>query len=247
MKKLIFILFLLLNFSYGNSQNENQNFISDFSDEFESQKIEVYDPLSGYNRVMTSFNDGVYTYVFNPITKGYVKVVPEIARVGFSNFFDNILFPVRFVNNLLQFKFQNSVDELARFLVNSTFGILGFMDPATTELGIEKHKEDFGQTLGYYGVGSGFHIVLPFLGPSNLRDTFGLVGDGYISPINDTSALNYKIPNDSTQTIYAGFSKYINDNSLNLGKYENLKKDALDLYPFLRDIYEQKREKEIGE
>lgn len=247
MRLVFFVFCFLFSFLDAKEAYERNNFISDFSNEFESQKVEVYDPLSGYNRIMTTFNDNVFIYVFNPTTKAYVKVVPETARVGLSNFFDNLLFPIRFVNNLLQFKFQNSVDELARFLVNSTFGILGFMDPATTELGIEKHKEDFGQTLGFYGVGSGFHIVLPFLGPSNLRDTFGLIGDSYVSPITDTSALNYKIPNDSSQTIYVGSAKYINDNSFDLGKYENLKKDALDLYPFLRDIYEQKREKEIRE
>lgn len=247
MKIIFFILFFVLNFSYASTNSENQSLMNDFSNEFESQKVEVFDPLSGYNRVMTSFNDNVYTYVFNPVTKGYVKVMPEVARVGVSNFFDNILFPIRFVNNLLQFKFQNSIDELARFLVNSTFGVLGFMDPATTELKIPRHKEDFGQTLGFYGVGPGFHIVLPFLGPSNLRDTIGLVGDGYVSPINDAGTLNYKIPDNSSQTVYIGTGEYINENSLNLGKYENLKKDALDLYPFLRDIYEQKREKEIGE
>ena len=247
MGKVIFVLFLLFKFSFGNNLENNESQMMDFSNEFEEKKIEVFDPLSGYNRVMTSFNDVVYVNVFNPITKGYVNVMPEPARVGVSNFFHNLLFPVRFINNLLQFKIQNSFEELGRFVVNSTFGILGFMDPASTHLGWEKHNEDFGQTLGFYGVGPGFHLVLPILGPSNLRDTFGLVGDGYVSPINDASALNYKIPNDSSQTIYAGGGKYLNDNSFDLGKYENLKKDAVDFYPFLRDVYEQRRNKLIEE
>jgi phospholipid-binding lipoprotein MlaA len=222
---------------------------NDFSDEFTEQKVEVFDPLSGYNRVMTSFNDKAYVYFLNPVAEGYATVVPEVARIGVSNFFDNILFPIRFVNNLLQFKFKNSVEELGRFLMNSTFGILGLMDPATEQLGWEKHNEDFGQTLGFYGVGSGFHIVLPLLGPSNLRDSVALVADGYVSPINyfGNSDLNYKIPNNDEQTIYIATGKVINRTSLTLGQYESLKKDALDLYPFLRDIYEQKREKEIKE
>jgi phospholipid-binding lipoprotein MlaA len=222
---------------------------NDFSDEFSEQKVEVFDPLSGYNRVMTSFNDKAYVYFLNPVAEGYATVVPEVARIGVSNFFDNILFPIRFVNNLLQFKFKNSVEELGRFLMNSTFGILGLMDPATEQLGWEKHNEDFGQTLGFYGVGSGFHIVLPLLGPSNLRDSVALVADGYVSPINyfGNSDLNYKIPNNDEQTIYIATGKVINRTSLTLGQYESLKKDALDLYPFLRDIYEQKREKEIKE
>jgi phospholipid-binding lipoprotein MlaA len=245
LKKIIFTFILLFNIVVAS----DEVITNDFSDEFTEQKVEVFDPLSGYNRVMTSFNDKAYVYFLNPVAEGYATVVPEVARIGVSNFFDNILFPIRFVNNLLQFKFKNSVEELGRFLMNSTFGILGLMDPATEQLGWEKHNEDFGQTLGFYGVGSGFHIVLPLLGPSNLRDSVALVADGYVSPINyfGNSDLNYKIPNNDEQTIYIATGKVINRTSLTLGQYESLKKDALDLYPFLRDIYEQKREKEIKE
>jgi len=246
LKKIIFIFLLL--FSVVVASDEVS--LNDFSDEFSEEKVEIIDPLSGYNRVMTSFNDKAYIYFLNPVAKGYATVVPEVARTGVSNFFDNILFPIRFVNNLLQFKFKNSAEELGRFLINSTFGILGFMDPASEQLKWEEHNEDFGQTLGFYGVGSGFHIVLPFIGPSNVRDSLGLIADGYISPINnfgEKENLDYKIPSNDEQTIYIASGKVINKTSLNLGKYENIKKDALDLYPFLRDIYEQRREKEIKE
>ncbi len=245
MKKIIFSLILLLNFALASDDSG----AVDFSNEFSEPKAEVFDPLSGYNRVMTSFNDKVYIYVFDPVTRGYVKVVPEVARTGVSNFFNNLLFPIRFVNNLLQFKFSNSAEELGRFLINSTFGLLGFMDPATTELHWQAHKEDFGQTLGFYGVGSGFPLVLPLLGPSNLRDTFAMVADGYVSPLNNfgDSDLKYKIPNNDEETIYWATGRYLNENSFNIGRYQNIKKDAIDLYPFLRDIYEQKREKEIKE
>ena len=243
---MIILIFILLFNIILASEN---TFSTNFADEFTEEKVELFDPLSGYNRVVTSFNDKVYIYFLNPVSEGYDIFVPEIARTGVSNFFDNLLFPIRFINNLLQFKFQNATEELGRFLVNSTFGILGFMDPATEQLGWKEHDEDFGQTLGFYGVGSGFHIVLPFLGPSNLRDSFGLVADGYVSPINNfgDGDLNYKIPNNDEQTIYIAIGKTINKTSLTLGQYESLKKDALDLYPFLRDIYEQKREKEIKE
>ncbi len=245
MKKIIFSLILLLNFALASDDTT----AVDFSNEFSEPKAEVFDPLSGYNRVMTTFNDKVYIYVFDPVTRGYVKVVPEVARTGVSNFFDNLLFPIRFVNNLLQFKFSNSAEELGRFLINSTFGLLGFMDPATTELHWKAHKEDFGQTLGFYGVGSGFPLVLPFLGPSNLRDTFGLVADGYVSPLNNfgDNDLKYKIPNNDEETIYWATGRYLNENSFHIGRYQDIKKDAIDLYPFLRDIYEQRREKEIKE
>jgi len=244
LKNIIFTIILLFNAALA-----SDTINSDFSDEFSDEKLEVFDPLSGYNRVMTSFNDKVYIYVFDPVTRGYKVVMPEVARTGVSNFFDNLLFPIRFVNNLLQFKFENSAEELGRFLINSTFGLLGFMDPAGEQLGWEAHDEDFGQTLGFYGVGSGFHIVLPILGPSNLRDTFGLVADGYVSPLNNfgDKDLKYKIPNNDEQTIYISSSKNVNKNSFHLGRYQDIKKDALDLYPFLRNIYEQKRKNEIKE
>ena len=232
------------------SEPANDEVEDEFDDEFaENETEEIFDPLSGYNRVMTKFNDFVFINAINPIAKGYAYVTPEPVRVGISNAFDNLMFPVRFVNNVLQLKFANATEELGRFVVNSTFGIAGLMDPAKTEFGWEAHDEDFGQTLGHYGVGSGFHIVLPLLGPSNLRDVVSMVPNGYIDPLSYTGAsdIKYKIPHNGLEAMgYAAF-KNLNTVSLKLGQYENLKKDALDLYPFLRDIYEQKRNKEIEE
>lgn len=240
MKKLFICYFLLIATVFA-----NDDFTMDFNSEFEENKVEVYDPLKPYNETMTQFNDAVFTYVFNPVSTGYAAVVPEPARIGVSNVFDNLLFPVRFVNNLLQLKIEDSLVEVGRFVVNSTVGILGIWDPASKYFDWDKQDEDFGQTLGHYGVGPGFHIVLPFLGPSNLRDTFGLVANSYLSPISDTSALNYKIPETTVETIMLGSYEKVNSTSLNLGKYENLKKDAIELYPFLRDIYEQRRNSQI--
>ena len=220
---------------------------SDFDDEFTEEEA-TSDPFDGYNRFMTGFNDKLYSYAFNPISKVYAFILPNALQQGISNMFYNIKFPVRFTNNLLQGKFQNSSDELERFIVNSTVGLAGLMNPAEEYMHIPKHNEDFGQTLGYYGVGSGFHIVLPFLGPSNVRDLIGLSADAYASPLVNIRGLEkYKIPNDFAEStaIVAGY--LINKNSLELGQYESLKKDALELYPFLRDIYEQKRTAEIEE
>jgi phospholipid-binding lipoprotein MlaA len=229
-----------------NAQDDSED---EFEEEFGDETIEVFDPLSGYNRVMTSFNDTVYINVFNPVATGYSNVLPKSVRVGFANFFDNLLFPVRFVNNLLQLKFHNSVEELGRFLINTTFGLGGFMDPAKKELGWVQHKEDFGQTLGFYGVGDAVHIVLPLLGPSNLRDMFGLVGDSYLSPTSSTGAsdLAYKIPDSMIQSTAISATDRVNSVSLNLGQYEAIKKDALDLYPYFRDVYNQVRKKQIEE
>ena len=221
----------------------------EFEDEFSSKEEEtIIDPLSGYNRVMTSFNDQVFTYALDPISEGYAYVTPEPIRESLSNFVHNIQFPIRFVNNLLQGKLQNTSDELERFIVNSTVGLGGLFDPAGTYMHIPAHNEDFGQTLGHYGIGAGFHVVLPFLGPSNVRDIVGLTADSYTSPLQYQNGLKkYKIPNNYGQAIGIYGFQMLNKNSLHLGAYESLKKDAIDLYPFLRDIYEQKRLSDIKE
>ena len=218
---------------------------NEFDDEFGDETKEVFDPLEGYNRIMTNINDKIYIYAFNPLSKGYAYVIPKPIRVGISNAFDNIKFPIRFVNNILQLKFDHSIKELGRFMINSTVGVLGIFDVAT-KAGVKRYNEDFGQTLGYWGVGSGFHIVLPFLGPSNLRDTLGFAVDTTIAPTTH-SGLKYQIPKDNLESLGLASLYYTNKNSLHLGEYENLKKDALDVYTFFRDAYEQKRAKEISE
>lgn len=216
-----------------------------FGNEFTEEKA-IIDPFEKYNRLMTTFNDKLYLNVLDPAAKGYAQVVPESARVGISNFFDNITFPIRFVNNILQFKFEYAFEETQRFFVNSTVGVLGFMDIAS-DYNLQKRKEDFGQTLAYYGFTDGAHIVLPLYGPSNIRDIVGLVADGYIDPLNYSGDLKYKIPNNFGQTFAIKSVDVLNSTSLNLGQYQNLKKDAIDLYPFLRDVYTQNREKQIKE
>lgn len=227
------------------------NQIEEFEEEFSEHETDTTpDPFNSYNRWMTSFNDKVIIYALNPVSEGYAYVIPKPLRVGISNFIDNLKFPVRFVNNLLQGKFQNSSDELERFIINSTVGLAGLMDPATNVMTtpIPAHNEDFGQTLGHYGMGSGYHIVLPFLGPSNVRDILGITGDMYLSPLVNVRGLeNYKIPKNFGQSVGIYTLYLINRTSLHLGEYESLKEDAIDLYPFLKDIYEQKRISDIAE
>ena len=218
-----------------NATNGNEN--DDFDVEFEAKK-DVFDPLSGYNRVMTNVNDFIYINMLTPVAKGYAYVVPATARTMVANFFDNLLFPVRFVNNLLQFKFQNAGEETLRFLANTIIGFAGLTDGAKY-YDLKPHNEDFGQTLGYWGLGSGFHIVWPLIGPSNLRDTGGLVGDYFADPISyvDPMLLSLGIMS------YRTFNSFAQDPTA----YEKLRKDAIDLYPFLRDAYEQRRGKLIKE
>ncbi|UPT76929.1 VacJ family lipoprotein [Sulfurovum sp. XGS-02] len=223
----------------------------EFEEEFSEQETSTAsDPLSGYNRVMTSFNDTFILYALNPVSKVYAAVIPQPLRLGLSNAVDNLRFPIRFANNLLQGKFQNSSDELERFIINSTVGLGGLIDVATDYMTtpIPAHDEDFGQTLGHYGIGSGFHVVLPFIGPSNIRDIVGLTADAYLSPIVHVNGLDhYKIPQNLNQSVGIYSVHTINKTSLHLGEYENLREDAIDLYPFFRDTYEQKRNSDITE
>ncbi|MBT8344376.1 MAG: VacJ family lipoprotein [Sulfurovum sp.] len=228
-----------------------ENYTEEFEEEFSEQEtVTIIDPLSGYNRVMTLLNDNIFMYVLIPVSEAYANIVPQTIRLGLSNALDNIQFPIRFANNLLQGKFKNSSDELERFIINSTVGVAGLMDVATDHMTppIPAHDEDFGQTLGHYGVGPGFHIVLPFLGPSNVRDLAGLTADTYLSPlVNIKGREKYSIPDNFDQSIGIASVQIINKISLHLGEYENLREDAIDLYPFFRDTYEQKRDSDIAE
>ena len=228
---------------------EDEEFDNDeFSDEFSADaEEELFDPLSGYNRVMTSFNDNLYVYVLDPVLlKGY-NYIPEQARISVNNFFENLYYPVSVVNNIFQLKFKNTGTETFRFAVNSTLGVLGLFDPARSWFGFEPHQEDFGQTLGHYGVGGGFHIVLPFFGPTNLRDLSGDFIDFYVNPIYYVDVRKYNLVNNTYQGWAVITYKEFNNMSLYTKEYENVRQDALDLYPFMRDLYEQNRQKQIEE
>jgi phospholipid-binding lipoprotein MlaA len=219
----------------------------EFDDEFLEATHESSDPLEHYNRVITTFNDKAFIYVLNPVSKGYTYLVPEFGRKGVSNFFSNIFYPIRFLNNVLQGKINNAFEETQRFVINTTLGVFGFMDIASSAFNIKAHPEDFGQTLGKWGVSPGPHIVWPFLGPSNLRDSFGTLGDSYINPTNSQDKVMQKYPDNFSQASALYGYYYINRNSLNLGLYESVKKDSLDFYTFSRDFYEAKRRNEIKE
>ncbi len=138
--------------------------------------MDVYDPLENFNRHMYQFNYHADQWVLLPLVRGYEYVTPEVGRTGVSNFFSNLGDVGNLFNSLLQLKGEQSMRITARLLFNTTFGVLGLWDPAT-RMGLPKEKEDFGLTLGYYGVPNGPYLVLPLLGPSNLRDTTGLVTD----------------------------------------------------------------------
>ncbi|MCR9270747.1 MAG: MlaA family lipoprotein [Henriciella sp.] len=143
----------------------------------------VYDPFEDWNRGVYAFNDGVDRAVLEPVAKGYRAVTNEPVRDGVSNFLTNLNQPVVFANTVLQGKPLASLDTATRFFLNSTVGVAGIFDVATT-LEVPEHREDFGQTLGTWGVPNGPYIVLPFLGSSNLRDTVGFGVDNAFDPLN---------------------------------------------------------------
>jgi len=205
----------------------------------EEVKGDIADPLEPFNRAMYHFNDKLYFWVLKPVAQGYGKVVPEPARVGVSNFFANLTFPLRFVNCLLQANFKGAAAEFGRFMINTLWGIGGFLDPASSEdINLSKRDEDFGQTLGVYGLGQGFFINWPLFGPSSLRDTVGLLGDAFLTP---ATYLNPWYAGAGTR-VY----DRVNDTSLKIGDYESLKEAAIDPYVALRDAYIQYRLKKVN-
>jgi len=225
-------------------KSPEDDFLNEFQDELEVKKQS--DPFGGYNRVMTKFNDGVYEYFLLPVSNGYKELTNEDVRESVSNFLDNLLFPVRFVNNLLQGKFENAKEEFGRFFINTTFGVVGLFDPAGNEFKLKGHPEDFGQTLGYWGVGTGPHIVLPFLGPSNLRDIIGTYPDSLINPIEYHGDRNYNLLNNKLESFGTKIFDRVNDTAIK-DQYGIIRKDAIDLYPYLKNSYEQYRIQEIKE
>ncbi|NIO17244.1 MAG: VacJ family lipoprotein [Deltaproteobacteria bacterium] len=194
---------------------------------------EAIDPFEPLNRVTFWFNDRFYFLLFKPAARAY-RVVPEPARVSVSNFFSNLKAPARFVNCLLQLKIEDAGNELARLVINTTLGIGGLFDPARKWAGVRIKDEDFGQTLGHYGVGPGNYVVVPLLGPSSTRDGFGDLVDILLDPIT------YSVDNFGEYFAIKTFDG-LTAASLDKDTYEAIKRQAIDPYIFMRDAYLQRR------
>ena len=198
--------------------------------------ITISDPIEPFNRAMYHFNDKFYFWALKPVSQGYGKIMPEFARVSVKNFFYNLGFPIRFVSCLLQADPTSSAKELGRFTINTIWGVGGLFDLASDrKLNIPKNDVDLGRTLGIYGVGHGFYLVWPLVGPSSARDSVDLAGDYYLYPVS------YIQPWYAS----AGVSAYeaVNATSLRIGDYETLKQAAIDPYEAIRDAYVQHRQK----
>lgn len=193
----------------------------------------IADPFEGLNRAVFVFNDKLYMYGLKPVAKGYTRVVPLVARKGIKNFFNNLFFPIRFVNNLLQGKGEAAGAEFSAFFINTTLGFGGLNNFAQKYVGIQLQAEDFGQTLGAYGMGSGPYLVLPVLGPSSFRGIVGRAGDWFVNPIN------YAQPWELSWGAW-GLEK-VSWTSIYIEDYEAFKKASIDPYTAIRNAYIQNR------
>jgi phospholipid-binding lipoprotein MlaA len=204
----------------------------------QTERVAKIDPFESVNRAVFTFNENADEYVIKPVAEAYQFVLPEFVRTGVTNFFSNIGDVFVAVNNLLQGKPGNAANDIGRFLVNSTIGILGLFDVAT-DAGLEKNKEDFGQTLGVWGVPSGPYVVLPLFGPSSVRDTAGLALDIKTDFILNSNQLNHD------QKVGSTVLRVVNQRANLLDASQLLEDAAFDKYSFLRDSYLQRRRNQV--
>lgn len=195
---------------------------------------EVPDPLERYNRAIYGFNERVDKAVLEPVAKGYRKVAPEPVRRSVRNFLGNLRSPVIFANDLLQGDRDRAGTTLARFMINSTLGVGGLFDAASA-FGYQGHEDDFGSTLGTYGMQSGPYIVLPLLGPSNVRDTLGMIGDMALDPFNSCC-----LTPDERYARFGAGGVSLREQSIEV--INDLRRNSLDSYSTVRSAYSQRRE-----
>lgn len=190
------------------------------------------DPLEPLNRGVYAFNDALDNVVMKPLATGYQAVLPQFVRTGVTNFFSNLDDVTVIVNGILQLKIPQALSDTGRLLINSTIGVLGLFDVAT-HFGLEKHNEDFGQTLGYWGIGNGPYLVLPFVGPSSFRDGVGRWVDWKTDPVRWEDHIR-------TRNQFLGL-RIVNNRANLLDSEKVLDAAAIDRYAFLRDAYLQRR------
>lgn len=193
------------------------------------------DPFEAFNRAMFSVNEGI-DVVVKPVAEGYDKVAPMPVKAGIGNFFGNLSDIWTAFNNFLQFKGEDGISDVMRFLVNSTFGIGGLFDVAS-EMGMEKHAEDFGQTLGSWGVKGGPYLFWPVIGPRTLRDTVGFAFDSYVDPV-------MRVEDIPTRNVLAGV-RFIDLRASMLPADKVVEEAAFDKYNYIRDAYLQNRRSAI--
>jgi phospholipid-binding lipoprotein MlaA len=214
-------------------------------DDFANVPVQkVNDPLQGFNRTMFGFNDELNTHALRPFAHGYAKVVPRPVRTGITNFFDNVQFPVRFINSVLQGKLTRSAQEAGKFVINSTAGVGGLIRVSDHVSGLaDVPAEDFGQTLGVWGIPAGPYIVVPVLGPSDCRDIVGFAGDYVMSPLNwHTIGIIHHAYISDAVSIGLSAVRYVNALPKTVETYDQIRSEAVDPYIAVRDAYLSYRE-----
>ena len=236
------VVFILINFYSFSLIASASDQVNTEPDDFETSTVEdeVYDPLEPFNRAIFSFNNVADKVFLEPVAKGYKKL-PSPVQSGISNFLSNLRTPLVIVNQFLQGQGSNAFQSTGRFLVNSTVGVFGLFDVAD-KLGLEEKEEDFGQTLATWGVGDGFYIVLPLFGPSNLRDTTGMVLTMVTDPMNAyfvSEGESWMVPMRTAVNAVDQRSKIIDE-------VNALRDNSVDYYAAVRSSYYQNRNAAIN-
>ncbi|HMO19115.1 MAG TPA: VacJ family lipoprotein [Oligoflexia bacterium] len=244
-REIILLFFILLSFmriSILDAIAESESL-----DEIETAVInDISDPFEDVNRKIFWFNDKLDIYAIEPISHVYHDALPEKVRTAVSNFFQNLRYPIFLVSDIFQFKLEQAGNHTARFAINSTIGVVGLFDFAS-DWGFERHDEDFGTTLAYYGVSNGPYLVLPILGPSSLRDAFGQVVNISLDPIWHIFDLDIspRIANSIVPTL-AGV-RILNIRESSLEVIDALKPSSLDFYSMVRASYHKSRDKLVND
>jgi phospholipid-binding lipoprotein MlaA len=203
---------------------------------------EINDPLEPMNRAIFEFNEFFLEYILGPISTAYVELIPPTGRQGINNLLHHLSSPVVLANDILQGEFQRALETLGRTVVNTVVGFGGVVD-ISAELGVKRHNEDFGQTLGVWGVGEGFYLVLPIFGPSNPRDAVGkLLVDSYLDPLGLWLSNTDRDVEKWSRTGVKGVDEYSNVKD----ELAQVKKTSIDYYAAIRSLYRQKRKSEIS-
>ena len=226
--KLLIVVFALVNISFSSIKANEECF----------EKT---------SRAIFKFNMAIDDAILEPIAKGYNKL-PEPIKNGTSNFTSNLAILMSIPNNLLQANFNQLGHSVGSFAINSTIGILGFFNPAE-KIGLKPHKEDVGQTLGSYGIGSGCYFVLPILGPTNVRDSFGLLADTFVDPFAHITIREKELLGASGTSLdyyTVKTTSAIDFRGDNIVNFESLEKNSIDLYSSVKSIYLQNRENQIN-
>ncbi|UCF93532.1 MAG: VacJ family lipoprotein [Desulfobacterales bacterium] len=209
-------------------------------DEYDDETALIADPLYGFNKGVYYFNDKLYFWLLKPVARGYKAVVPVEIRTCIRNVADNLRFPIRFVNALLQGKVRKAGSEFGRFFINSVVGLGGLADIAHNYPALNTSQEDLGQTFAVWGFGNGLYLNLPLFGPSSARDAIGRLGDTFLDPI-------WWLIDATVTRIAIRGGETVNETSFRIGDYEALKEAALDPYIAIRNAYVQNRNKLIQE